>query len=488
MKTVNELEKFLRSDYKNRKDFEYLFEMKNGEFEGITFGEFIEKVNYFASFLIAHGYKGKNIGIYGPNSIAWMIADVAIMNYVGLSVGLSKDWIGDNLEYSIDKCEIACLLYSKTLKEYVDEAKTKYPNVDFICIEDDFDKMLEQGKLSLTGLFQIAPVDENQPAKIVFTSGSTSFPKGVMLSIKNIFASYEALAKRIHLDENDVCYLFLPLNHTYGSIFNFLYSLVFGYKVYLANDVRNMAHEMAMAKPTVYCAVPLIFMKFYEMACAHNVTINALLGGRLKYLFSGGSILPHDIRKIYMEQGLNIMNSYALSETSSAFAIDYPNVDDLDSVGSILEYVDVKVIDPDNDGYGELSIKGPNIFLGYYNDMDSTKKVFDEQGYFLTSDLGKVMNNKVYIKGRMDSMIVLNNGENISAKRIIDKVEAADPRIVSARVYNRDGFLTCDIYVNGQENMEGDWQLVFDKINSNLSKYEKIRKFSINDKSTFWKG
>ena len=152
------------------------------------------------------------------------------------------------------------------------------------------------------------------------------------------------------------------------------------------------------------------------------------------------------------------------------------------------EYVDVKVIDPDNEGYGELSIKGPNIFLGYYNDMDSTKKVFDEQGYFLTSDLGKVMNNKVYIKGRMDSMIVLNNGENISAKRIIDKVEAADPRIVSARVYNRDGFLTCDIYVNGKENMEGDWQLVFDKINSNLSKYEKIRKFSINDKSTFWKG
>lgn len=485
---MNELEKFLRTDYKNRKDLEYLFEMRNGKYVGITFGEFIENVNYLASYFITHGYKGKNIGIYSPNSIAWMIADVAIMNYVGLSIGLSKDWIGDNLEYSINKCEIACLLFSKTLGEMVDEVREKHPDVKFICIEDEFDKMLEEGKASLANLFSFEPVDENKPSKIVFTSGSTSFPKGVMLSIKNIFASYEALAKRIHLDENDVCYLFLPLNHTYGSIYNFLYSLVFGYKVYLANDVKNMVHEMAIVKPTVYCAVPLIFMKFYEASCAHNVTINTLLGGKLKYLFCGGSSLPHDIRKVYMEQGLNIMNSYGLSETSSALAIDYPDVEDMDSSGTVLEYVDAKVINPDKDGVGELSIKGPNIFCGYYNDEESTKKVFDKDGYFLTGDLGKIVNNKVYVKGRMDSTIVLCNGENVSSKRIIDKVKEADSRIVSVRAYIRDSFLTCDIYVNGKENMEGDWQAVIDKANKKLSKYEKIRKFSINDKSSFWKG
>ena len=87
---MNELEKFLRADYEKWKDLPYLHEMVNGRYEGITMGEFIEKVNYLGTYFVNNGYKGKNIGIYSPNSIAWMIADVAIMNYVGLSVGLAK--------------------------------------------------------------------------------------------------------------------------------------------------------------------------------------------------------------------------------------------------------------------------------------------------------------------------------------------------------------------------------------------------------------
>ncbi|MBP5565598.1 MAG: AMP-binding protein, partial [Lachnospiraceae bacterium] len=193
---MNKLEELLREDYEKWNKNDYLFEMKEGKYEGITFGEFIEKVNYLASYFVSNGYKGKNIGIYSPNSLAWMIADVAIMNYVGLSVGLSKDWKGDNLDYSLRKCELECLLYSKVLGDKVEEVKEKYPNVKFICIEEEFDNMLEEGKKSLNGLFTLEPADEDTPAKIVFTSGSTSFPKEVMLSIKNIYASYEALAKR----------------------------------------------------------------------------------------------------------------------------------------------------------------------------------------------------------------------------------------------------------------------------------------------------
>ena len=485
---MNELEKFLREDYEKWNKREYLFEMKDGKYEGITFGEFIEKVNYLASYFIANGYKDKNIGIYSPNSLAWMIADVAIMNYVGLSIGLSKDWKDDNLDYSIKKCDIECLMYSKELADQVNVVRGNFPNVRFICIEDEFDKMLEEGKANLTGLFTLEPVDEDKPAKIVFTSGSTSFPKAVMLSIKNIYASYEALAKRIQVDENDVCYLFLPLNHTYGSIFNFLYSLVFGYSVYLTGDIKNMVQEMAMVKPTVFCAVPLVYLKFYEAANAYNVPLKALLGGRLKYLFVGGSNLPHDIRKVYMDQGMYLMNAYALSETASGFAIDYPEVDDMDSAGTVLEYVDAEVIDPDEEGIGELAIKGPNVFHGYYGDEEITRRSFNEDGYYLTGDLGKIVDNKVYIKGRKDTMIVLINGENVSSKRIADKVKEADPRIASVKVYVRDELLTCDIFVNGKENMEGDWQAVIDKVNDNLSKYEKIRKFSVNDVSSLLKG
>ena len=193
---MNELEKFLRADYEKWKDLPYLHEMVNGRYEGITMGEFIEKVNYLGTYFVNNGYKGKNIGIYSPNSIAWMIADVAIMNYVGLSVGLAKDWMGDNLDYAIGKCEISCMLYSKAVEDRLKDVMAKYEDVEFICIEDDFDRMLEEGKAACKELeegkaackelFALEPVDEDKPAKIVFTSGSTSFPKAVMLSVKNI--------------------------------------------------------------------------------------------------------------------------------------------------------------------------------------------------------------------------------------------------------------------------------------------------------------
>lgn len=485
---MNELEKFLRADYEKWKELPYLHEMVDGKYVGITFGEFIEKVNYLGTYFVNNGYKGKNIGIYSPNSIAWMIADVAIMNYVGLSVGLSKDWMGDNLDYAIGKCEISCMLYSKAVEDRLEAVMTKYKDVEFICIEDEFDNMLEKGKAECKELFALEPVDEDMPAKIVFTSGSTSFPKAVMLSVKNIYSSYESLGRRIQVDTNDVCYLFLPLNHTYGSIFNFLYSLVFGYSIYLTGDIKNMAQEMMMVKPTVFCAVPLVCVKFCEGAKAMNVPLQMLLGGRMRYLFIGGSCLPYDIRQAFIAAGINPMNAYALSETSSGFSIDYPDVTDMDSAGTLLEYVDAKVIDPDEDGIGELAIKGPNIFHGYLNDPEATARAFDKDGYFLTGDLGKIVGTMVYVKGRKDTMLVLPNGENVSSKRICEKVKSADPRIASVKAYIRDCYLTCDIFVNGKENIEGDWQAVIDNVNSDLSKFEMIRKFNVADIGSLLKG
>jgi len=486
---MNELNRFLREDYRKWYDNDYLFEMKDGVYESVTMGEYIEKVNYLATYLIDKGYKGKNIGIYSPNSIPWMIFDVAVMNYVGLSIGLSKDWNVDNLDYSIGKCGIACLFYSKTLEDKVLEAKDKYKDLKIICIEEEFEKILEEGRELCKGMFELEPKDSDTPAKIVFTSGSTSFPKAVMLSIGNIYSSYEALGKRIKVDENDVCYLFLPLNHTYGSIFNFLYSFVFGYKVYLSGgNTANMAKEMAMVRPTVFCAVPLVFLKFHEAAVKHNIPLKMLLGGRLRYVFCGGSNLDHKIRQAYIDQGMYLMNAYALSETSSGFAIDYPEVDDMDSAGTLLEYVEAKVIDPDTDGIGELAIKGPNVFKGYYADEEATKRAFDKDGFFLTGDLGKIVGDKVYVKGRKDTMIVLMNGENVSAKRIAEKVMEASSDISSVKAYMRDGYLTCDIYVDGKDKLDRDFRQVIDKVNMGLSKFEKIRKFNVMDKSALLKG
>ncbi len=176
-----------------------------------------------------------------------------------------------------------------------------------------------------------------------------------------------------------------------------------------------------------------------------------------------------------------MMNAYALSETSSGFSIDYPGEEDMESVGTVFEDIDVVVLDPDEDGYGELAVKGDNIFIGYFNDEEATKAAFNEDGYFLTGDIGTVRNNKVYLRGRKDSQITLLNGENISVKRIEERVKEIHPCIVSVKPYMRDGQLCADIYVKDREapSDPGEWDRLVDDLNSNISRYERIQQYNI---------
>lgn len=479
---MNALEFFLRNSYTKWEKRSYLHQTDNGKELTETFGSFIEKVNYLGAYLNDRGFSGKNIGIYSPNSIKWMITDIAVMNYVGVSVGLSKEWKYDDLVYALKKCDISCLFYSEVYADIISRAKANFLEIVFISFENDFDGCINEGKEILHGLFSMDVKTDDEPAKIVLTSGSTSFPKAVLLSIRNIFSGCKALGKRAPLDESDVCYLFLPLSHTYGSIYNFIYSLVFGFSIYLAESIKTMAQEMCSIKPTVFSGVPIVYIKFSEASAQLGVPIKALLGGRIKYLFCGGAKLAPEVRQQYVDGGMYLMNAYALSETASAFSIDYPECDDFESVGTLFEELDVKVISPDESGFGELAVKGDNVFLGYYNDSEATRLAFDGDGYFLTGDIGCVKDNKVYIRGRKDTMLTLPNGENISSAAISEKIKLIHPLVRSVKLYVRDSTLTADIYAAiSDEQSEINWDNLIEKLNDSLPKYERIARYNIID-------
>ena len=476
---MNTLDNFLKSAYSKWKDREYLHQSGRAE----TFGSFIEKVNYLGCYLCKSGFKGKNIGIFSPNSIEWMIADIAIMNYVGVSVGLSKDWKYDDVAYALKKCDVSCLFYSEVYSEIIDKAKSIFTEIKFISIENEFDICISEGKAELKELFSLPTKSDEEPAKIVLTSGSTSFPKAVLLSIKNIFSGWKALERRTPLNESDICYLFLPLSHTYGSIYNFIYSLVFGFSIYLAESIKTMSQEMSLIKPTVFSGVPIVYIKFYEAAEQLSVPLKNLLGGEIKYLFCGGANLSKELRIRYIQERLYLMNAYALSETASAFSIDYPNDENLESVGTLFEELEVKVIDADESGFGELAAKGDNIFIGYYNDEEKTKAAFDEDGYFHTGDIGSIKDNHVYIKGRKDTMLVLPNGENISSNALAKRIKQIDGSIRSVKLYVRDNVLNADIY----SAAELEWDNLIESLNESLPKYERIVRYNIIDPSLLLK-
>lgn len=473
------LEQILKENYKKWQNADYIFEKKNGVYEAITYDKFLDQSKRFAAYLLTKNCAGKPIMLYGANCIQYMIADLAILHYVGISVGVSKEWKYDDIARTITMFDIPCVIYGEDKKDIIEEVKAACPAIDFICF-DEVEKLA--GTIALEEAEAICvPQEEDACCKIVFSSGTTSKPKAVMLSRKNIFAGLPSLLRRCPFNENDVDYLFLPLNHTYAGIYNFLYSLVAGFKVYLCSSVNDMAQEILEVNPTIFCTVPLICKKFYEGYGEH---VGKAFGPNIQYIFCGGAKLEAQIMESYKKSGLHLMNAYALSETASTFAIQYPDDPDNEAVGTVAEEADVIILNPDENGVGEIAIKGDMVFLGYVNDEALTKSVFTEDGYFRTGDLGYLVpderkgGQKLYLTGRIKKILLGANGENVEPTHIEELIAGRNANIQKALVYMQESTLSCNIYLKEAE--ERDWDVFFEELNAQLPSYEKIRKYDVS--------
>ncbi len=463
---MKRLYEVIKEDYEKWNNEEYAVEKINGEVSSKTFGDFLEGTLNVAKFLIDNGYKNQHIIIFGDNSIKLIQIDLAVLVYVGISVVVSKEWKEADLSYAINALNAPLLLYGKEKEAIVNNIRSKY-NIDFICFDD-----FEYNKKSFESIIDLPVNSYEECCKIVFSSGTTGKPKGVMLSEKNILAGYNSLIRRCPFNHTDSTYLFLPLNHTYGNIYNFIYSLIAGYKVYLSSGTTEISKELLEYNPTIFCMVPKIAEKMLE---GYKENINIGFGKNIKYIFCGGALLDKDIRQKYKDAGLNMMQAYALSETASSFSIAYPFDDDLESTGTIFEDIDVKVFEPDENGVGEIIAKGDAVFLGYVNDEETTKKVFDNEGYFHTGDIGFIKNNKLFIKGRKKKMLLTSNGENVSPEDLESKLEKIEC-IIKATVYQKDNKICANLYV---DDFEQDYDKIIEEFNNNVPKYQRIDEYEV---------
>ena len=466
-----DFEKYLQENYGKWKDREYLYEKKEGCFQAVTYGEFLDNVRGFAKYLLSLGLAGKNIMIYGENSVNYMVADLAVLQYVGVSVCVSKEWKAGEILRAISLMDVACVIYGPEKQEVMQEVADKYPDLLLLSMD---------GISEFQSTETLVPRENDICCKIVFSSGTTAMPKAVMLSKRNLFAGLYSLYKRCPFHEEDVDYLFLPLSHTYAGIYNFLYSTVFGFKIYLCSGMKELAGELLEVNPTLFCGVPVIYRKLYE---AYGSKLSCAFGNRIKYLFCGGALFAEDMRQAYKECGLNMMEAYALSETASTFAIQYPNDPDVKTVGTVAEDIEVKVLNPDGDGVGEIVVKGENVFLGYANDEALTASVFTEDGFFKTGDLGYLLpdeehgGDRLYITGRKKKVLIGENGENIEPTHIEKMICEKDANISKALLYIQDGKVGCHIYLMAPEDR--DWESFFDEVNNELSGFERIRHYDV---------
>ncbi len=444
----------------------YIYERCGNEFVRHSYKQFIDDVRSFAGYLQSLDLFNSRIGIYGENSYTYLVADTAVVGYVGVSVCMSKDWGIYDVNNAVDFIGIKALIYSEKKADVVNEIKAKYANVIYIPMSE----VTQKKQYSVSD----SQVDTTKCSKIIFSSGTTGIPKAVMLSQQNMFSGWDNLYKRAPINHTDKCYLFLPLNHTYASVTVFLYSMISGMQIYLCSDVSKIIEELGMVHPTMFCAVPLILQRIHKECIANGLNPADLMGGNIKYLFCGGAHLDIDLKKYFKSHGLNLLNAYALSETSSIFSIEYPNDDDWETVGTIFENIEVIIDNKDENGIGEIKVKGENVFLGYYGNEALTAKSFDENGYFITGDLGYIIDNKLYITGRKKRMIVLPNGENVYPANIEILFDGIK-NINKVKVFEKDNALFARIYVTE----ELDCKEIVDTVNSKLPKYSRIKNHEV---------
>ena len=355
------ISKQINNIYKEWSNDNYIYEKdKSNIFKPITYKDFIEKTLSISKYLIDNGYKDKTIILLSENSINLLACDLAITLYVGRSSIICKEWNKQDILESIEEISANLIIYSNRYKEIVKEL-----NIDSISMENipfNFTNDLLNLKIK----------ENNEIAKIVFSSGTTGKSKGVLLTLKNIYSGLDSLQKRCHLTHEDYAYMFLPMHHTYASVCHFMYSLVTGHRLYLSSSTTNIGKELLEVNPTIFCCVPIVIKRLYE---AYQDNIDKAFGNKIKYIICGGAPLEKKYRKLFKDKNLCLMQTYALTETSSAFTLAYPNNDDLESAGEIYEDIDVKVINEDKDGIGEIIVKGDNVFQGY-TDNNLNKIVF----------------------------------------------------------------------------------------------------------------
>ncbi|MDI6714386.1 MAG: AMP-dependent synthetase/ligase [Thermodesulfovibrio sp.] len=420
-----------------------------------------EKVTLLAKYLKDEiGLKkGNKVAIIGQNSPYWVISYFAC-HWLGLIViPVDTRLKTPEIKFILKDSESVVIISQDTFLEELLKIQRELPTLKHIISK-------QPNKLNITSLQDIfqkvktgIPMEKvflEDYAVILYTSGTTGISKGVLLSHKNIISDVDAVYQTIEYGPNDRFFSVLPLHHVYEQTCGLICPIAGGATIAYASSLKSkvLIEEMRYVKPTVMLTVPLLLEKIVEgiirkvkesgilkklifnslRITARNLdklfkgkisktlfrNVRAQLGmENLRYLISGGAALPRWVSFALEEMGFPILQGYGLSETSPVITLNPPFCPRNESVGLPLPYVEIKIHEPDNNGIGEIAIKGPMVMVGYYQNEEATKEVFTEDGWFLTGDMGYMdKDGYLYITGRKKSVIITSGGKNIYPEEV----------------------------------------------------------------------
>ena len=373
-----------------------------------------------------------------------------------------------------------------------------------------------------------AKIDAEKMGIMLFTSGTTSMSKAVMLSHKNIVTNIMDIIQRFDLTDEDRFLSFLPLHHVFECTVGFLYPISIGGSIVFCEGVKHMADNIKEFEITAMISVPAVFDIIYRKVMKaiekkgklgtvqkgkkiSNLLlkvkidvrkqlfkeIHESLSPKLKLVVTGGAALDPETEKGFNDLGFDVEQGYGLTETAPVIAAETPKCRRLGSIGKKFPSVEVKIENPDEDGIGELMAKGPSVMLGYYENEEATKEALEPDGWFHTGDLARIdKDGFIYIAGRKKSVIVLNNGKNVFPEEIetlLNKVEGIKESFVYEKKEDDGDVKVCVKIVYDKEmikelyNIEGEdkireflWEKVKD-VNKLMPKYKYVREMIITE-------
>ena len=514
---------------------------KPGVFTEITHKEFRDNIKGLGTALVNKGLQGKRIAVISENRYEWEMAYLAVVTGTGIIVPLDKALPDNEIESLIIRSEVEAIIYSSKYDKIMNEIKEKKNTNVKHFISMDLDKkegdifsqkeLVSEGKKLIkqgNRKFLDAKIDKESMGIMLFTSGTTAMSKAVMLSHANICANLNDIASCIKATENDRFLSFLPLHHTFECTTGFLYAMYVGASIAFCEGLRHIADNIKEYEVTAMVSVPILFEAMYKkimkkiekqgktdkvklgikissslLKCKIDIRrfvfkdIHKAMGGKLRLFVAGGAALDPETEKGFNDLGINLYQGYGLTESSPVIAAEDDKYRKIGSIGKAFPSLEVKVDNPNEEGIGELLVKGPSIMLGYYNNEEATKETLKD-GWLYTGDLAKIDDEGyIFISGRKKFVIVLKNGKNIYPEELevlINKIEGVkesfvygkpeddgDYKICAKIVYDED--VSKKVYGTIDENELKDKLLKeVKKVNKTMPAYKYIREISITQK------
>lgn len=483
----------------NKRQFVFLDKNKN-ECER-SFNQTWTEISALGTYFNLKGLNGKKkISIIGENCFEWMITYYATLVGGNITVPMDCKLPSEDLADQLIRCNSDALVYTSKFREMVEEFKANpdMPEMLYFDISEDYEAFLSEGKAAINAgdkSFENTVVEPQDLACIAYTSGTTAKSKGVMLTHANI-ASNCSSACRAHTGRHAIG--FLPLNHTYAWVSALFSSYILSEWGYLCDGIGNIQGDLKKYQPYNFSGVPLVVETIYDriwktakktgredilkkgLKISNFLmklgidrrrkifkTIIDNLGGNLNMIVCGGANLDPKYEKGMHEFGIEIYNGYGMTECSPAITCNRPGQRKFGSVGTPLDCCEIKINNPDEDGVGEIFVKGKNVMAGYYNDPEATAEAFDGE-WFRTGDHGRIDEDGfLFIVGRKKNLIVLSNGKNVSPEELEDKLSRID-YVKEVLVYEEDKKIVAEFFLN-----EEDYPDARSRIQNDVSEFNR---------------